>query len=839
MSTLNPNAISRLVQGIQFFQNFYLGRESPLFAADKSWPMVKLPDEFFRCRSPTGPLFTILLSAYTYKAKQSNWRQFDFQSKNRIQDNLQLLRHIEDDLIRSGKLIRPIVYLDASIPSPMKEQLRYNLHQYGGREVFSIHNPDKSMQPTHIICYDAEEHDSEDTLQQETHMGDMVQKQFLRTIQVVDPSIKKSTGIIETNMQESKKKGGKVKKNQLANITFEHPMAFVHWWYWPASADEWMPAADVAGPDTDKPPRPDGGPWVVGCKFIRDVSLFNEWGTEADYAVNDFEKKLSCWKELEQMLLEQRNTMEETKPVNTAVKLRLSIPKEKIITKKFVKRKSESVGMQPRQVFTGYYSENGSKIRRTVFDGALHIPPATVHLVREAIKFGGGEISDISTFSEHLPSIGNILRPSEDPVIANNFLVTELRAGNAGSTLVTARRMVLSNAALAQRIRGGGNDAEMKDYASEKDETTVKNEGISLSDGIASVPQNISSSGALDSKMNVATKEMNITPAKEQKETNPVGPKAITLSSKDIFSHSVSLSGDQEPTTAFPDWYESKSVSSYEQKFLPEWFNSSASHRTESSYITTRENILNEARKSSTKFLTSTSIRRCIPGDVGSLTRLFEFLMSHGFINGSAINETSPCPNISGMTASGEWSDEQLLSLAAAIKQHSTSDTDKEPSINWDAVAKTVRHKMTARDCYEKFLNADFSLIKNELLIQTESRESNDHLYSSLTENVHPDAMKKIVETALQCTDGSLISAQKVGNIGIVASKAYEYAREEEETTHRLLHEILDQRMAKLENRLSLLDDLEGILEAERMVIELERRDLYTNRCRHWFTGNS
>jgi hypothetical protein len=287
MGTLNPNAISKLVQGIQFFQNLYLGRESPLFAADKSWPMIKLPDEFFRCRSHTGPLFTILLSAYTYKAKQSNWRQFDFHSKNRIQDNLQLLKYIEDDLINSGKLIRPIVYFDASVSSQMKEELRLILHQYGGREVFALHSPDKTMQPTHIICYDTEEHDSMDMLQQEANMGGAVQKQFLRTIKVVDPSIKKSTGIIETNMQESKKKGGKVNKHHISNITFEHPMAFVHWWYWPSSADEWMPAADVAGPDTDKPPRPEGGPWVVACKFIRDVSLFNEWGTEADYAVGD------------------------------------------------------------------------------------------------------------------------------------------------------------------------------------------------------------------------------------------------------------------------------------------------------------------------------------------------------------------------------------------------------------------------------------------------------------------------------------------------------------------------------------------------------------------------
>jgi SWI/SNF related-matrix-associated actin-dependent regulator of chromatin subfamily C len=34
-----------------------------------------------------------------------------------------------------------------------------------------------------------------------------------------------------------------------------------------------------------------------------------------------------------------------------------------------------------------------------------------------------------------------------------------------------------------------------------------------------------------------------------------------------------------------------------------------------------------------------------------------------------------------------------------------------------------------------------------------------------------------------------------------------------------------------------MLDDVEGILEAEKVALELERRDLYTARCRHWFGG--
>jgi SWI/SNF related-matrix-associated actin-dependent regulator of chromatin subfamily C len=61
--------------------------------------------------------------------------------------------------------------------------------------------------------------------------------------------------------------------------------ALVHWWFWPASYDEWMPAADVSGAAPED--HHQSGAWVVSCRFLRDVARYNEWGVEADYTIQN------------------------------------------------------------------------------------------------------------------------------------------------------------------------------------------------------------------------------------------------------------------------------------------------------------------------------------------------------------------------------------------------------------------------------------------------------------------------------------------------------------------------------------------------------------------------
>jgi hypothetical protein len=64
--------------------------------------------------------------------------------------------------------------------------------------------------------------------------------------------------------------------------------ALVHWWYHPDSYDEWIPSQEVEANDPPEDPvelRPHV--WKVSCRFIRDVEIFNEWGNELDYEIED------------------------------------------------------------------------------------------------------------------------------------------------------------------------------------------------------------------------------------------------------------------------------------------------------------------------------------------------------------------------------------------------------------------------------------------------------------------------------------------------------------------------------------------------------------------------
>ena len=54
-------------------------------------------------------------------------------------------------------------------------------------------------------------------------------------------------------------------------------MNLAHWWYYPDSYDEWLPAADVEG-EAEPPSCP--ARWRLHARFLRDSAEFNEWMNE-------------------------------------------------------------------------------------------------------------------------------------------------------------------------------------------------------------------------------------------------------------------------------------------------------------------------------------------------------------------------------------------------------------------------------------------------------------------------------------------------------------------------------------------------------------------------------
>ena len=228
------------------------------------WPLVRIPDEIFRDRSRSGPLFTALLAAYREK-NSSSWRTFDLASPKRYDDNVDILRRMEKELTAAGFLRRPAIYLDETVPRDKRVGLLEIVEEYKGTVVAD------PTQASHVVAFD-DEIDKDDDLANEEKReaeGQDPEKLYLRTVAIIDPT-STAAGV------------GKGKSD-----ASQDAVAMVHWWYWPPSYDEWLPASDVSQVVETETARMPGMPWVVSYKFIRDVEKHNEWGLEADYAIPD------------------------------------------------------------------------------------------------------------------------------------------------------------------------------------------------------------------------------------------------------------------------------------------------------------------------------------------------------------------------------------------------------------------------------------------------------------------------------------------------------------------------------------------------------------------------
>ena len=98
--------------------------------------------------------------------------------------------------------------------------------------------------------------------------------------------------------------------------------------------------------------------------------------------------------------------------------------------------------------------------------------------------------------------------------------------------------------------------------------------------------------------------------------------------------------------------------------------------------------------------------------------------------------------------------------------------------------------------------------------------------------------MKAVIDASLQSTN-DINEARKASFVAIMAGAAAQKGAQAESEIENTLMDIVDLQIQRLENRVALLDNVEALLEAERVSLELEKRDMYTARCRHWFGDGS
>jgi SWI/SNF related-matrix-associated actin-dependent regulator of chromatin subfamily C len=299
-----------------------------------------------------------------------------------------------------------------------------------------------------------------------------------------------------------------------------------------------------------------------------------------------------------------------------------------------------------------------------------------------------------------------------------------------------------------------------------------------------------------------------------------------------------------------PDWYLPDAAVDYERACLPEWFDGSAPHRTVASYLQARMQMMKMSDDLGTKYVTATLVRRSIPGDAGSLLRLHEFLTAHSLMNEEATNDSAPTATalLGTDTSPLYWTERQDERLVQVLVQASKERTAPGQAMDWEAMAEQVGSGKTAAECEQRFLALPLetalpppagSITPDTTMSEVETSTTSSSALTAVQDLVAdclPAVRHKIVETALEETS-SLSQAQKAALAGLAVHEAAQQARSASDALAQMASHVVDVRLQKLEHRLALMDDVEALLEAERVALELERRDLYTARCRHWFGG--
>ena len=470
---------------------------------------------------------------------------------------------------------------------------------------------------------------------------------------------------------------------------------------------------------------------------------------------------------------------------------------------------------------------------------------------------GGKDISSLRAFTT------TIAKENESNQFAANII--SMADASSTSTLNTTST-VAGTTTTINAPRGGKDISALRASAS-----------IASIDKIPSSTLSSDVTGATDAPKSTSVAPVATKPIKtEEKKAAPevLLPQVKSLTSKPApqWEQHKPTPNDETITTADqlppkPEWYKRDGIDEIERTMLPEWFNSSAPHRTPETFLKSREKIIEMSEALANRNVTNAMIRRTVLGDAGSLHRLRSFLVRWGVINKDGINDSAPTPASlrPDLKRSAVFNDDIKDDLIVAVTQQAkkrrlekahNDDANVVPSsvssFDWEEVAALVGHGVSAEDCQRNFMmtplseeSSSTSNVTQEIVGVASAKiepnqskgASQKEFIRNLVQSSVPEVRKKMFDAAMKATCGDVVESQAASLLGLHTTKALEGSRGHEIDLAVRLSKLMDARMQKLENRMGMMDDVEAILEAEKMALEMERRDLYTARCRHWFGG--
>ena len=470
---------------------------------------------------------------------------------------------------------------------------------------------------------------------------------------------------------------------------------------------------------------------------------------------------------------------------------------------------------------------------------------------------GGKDISSLRAFTT------TIAKENESNQFAANII--PMADVSSTSTLNTTST-VAGTTTTINAPRGGKDISALRASAS-----------IASIDKIPSSTLSSDVTGATDAPKSTSVAPVATKPIKtEEKKAAPevLLPQVKSLTSKPApqWEQHKPTPNDETITTADqlppkPEWYKRDGIDEIERTMLPEWFNSSAPHRTPETFLKSREKIIEMSEALANRNVTNAMIRRTVLGDAGSLHRLRSFLVRWGVINKDGINDSAPTPASlrPDLKRSAVFNDDIKDDLIVAVTQQAkkrrlekahNDDANVVPSsvssFDWEEVAALVGHGVSAEDCQRNFMmtplseeSSSTSNVTQEIVGVASAKiepnqskgASQKEFIRNLVQSSVPEVRKKMFDAAMAATCGDVVESQAASLLGLHTTKALEGSRGHEIDLAVRLSKLMDARMQKLENRMGMMDDVEAILEAEKMALEMERRDLYTARCRHWFGG--